>query len=349
MTQKVREMSGESIAWNGTTRTSATVREIFRRPLVDLGKKMGTELSGIYSPTYDPKEISLFMSSYYESRKGVQSQIERIDLTDYYYDLISEALCKTGYIAGMKKRQIVLELGCGFGSATIQLLKLFPSSIIIASELSIAMLRALKVNLEKLKVGHRCLLLQLNAQDLDFYSESVDLLVGAAILHHLFDPALVIQQCARILKPGGLAIFFEPFENGTSILGIIYRSILMDKRSKSLKRKEVTYLRNCISTWQKMKKPDKSDPFFSGIDDKWIFTRQYFTDLMEQYEFNKCIIYPLEKSNRPFEKQIRTHIEGNNMTSLPDWIWDIVDEYENFFSDQLKMDFLTEGCIIFQK
>ena len=46
-----------------------------------------------------------------------------------------------------------------------------------------------------------------------------DLAVGAAILHHILDPAKVLASCHRALKPGGWAIFFEPFEAGNTIVG----------------------------------------------------------------------------------------------------------------------------------
>jgi ubiquinone/menaquinone biosynthesis C-methylase UbiE len=323
------------------------VTSLFRRQLINLGDQNKFNLEGIYSPIYDQKEVELFMSSYYETEEGVQSQVKKIDLTDYYFDLISEAIQKVNEIP--LSPACILELGCGFGNATIPLLKLFPQADVIASEFSLSMLQALKIILTGENLDRKCTYLQLNAEDLDFHDNSFDMIVGAAILHHLFEPNTVIEQSARILREGGIALFFEPFENGTGILGLIYKSIINDKRFKKLKRNEKLYFKNCVNTWQNMKNDDKDAPFFKGIDDKWLFTRDYFSEFADQYGFRKYIIYPVDKSNRPFENLISSHLNGNNMIKMPSWIWEIVDEFENFFSDRLKRDLLTEGCILLIK
>ena len=44
-----------------------------------------------------------------------------------------------------------------------------------------------------------------------FVPESFDLVTGAAILHHLIDPSRALVAAHRALKPGGFAMFFEPF------------------------------------------------------------------------------------------------------------------------------------------
>jgi len=50
--------------------------------------------------------------------------------------------------------------------------------------------------------------------------------MGGAILHHLLNPEKAIKGAYRALKKGGYAIFFEPFENGNSILELAYSEIL---------------------------------------------------------------------------------------------------------------------------
>jgi ubiquinone/menaquinone biosynthesis C-methylase UbiE len=330
-------------------RESMWWEKLSERHLVDLGKNGARRLSGIYSPIYDQGEIDRFMSDYYGSTQGAQSQVEKFDLTDYYLGLLSEAFEKINFPKEEDSQPIILELGCGFGSATFPLLRLFPNAYLLASDLSVSMLTALKDKLDRENVSERCVLLQLNAEDLDFRADSFDIIVGAALLHHLFHPEKVLEKCAKILKPGGYAIFFEPFENGHSILGLIYKKILHDIRAIFLGLRKWKYFRNSIRTWQSMKIKDKKDSFFKGKDDKWIFTKHYFNTLAEEYDFRQTIIYSLEKSNRPFENLAKTHFEGNNIGNLPGWIWDTIKEYEAFFSDDLKKDLLTEGCVIFRK
>jgi len=63
-------------------------------------------IQGIYSPLYDQKEISRFMTDYYESKKGAQSQAQSFDLTNYYYGLINEALKKANFSRKTQKLNI---------------------------------------------------------------------------------------------------------------------------------------------------------------------------------------------------------------------------------------------------
>jgi ubiquinone/menaquinone biosynthesis C-methylase UbiE len=49
------------------------------------------------------------------------------------------------------------------------------------------------------------------AEELDYPSDSFDVIVGIDILHHV-DIARAIPECARVLKKGGIAIFHEPVQ-----------------------------------------------------------------------------------------------------------------------------------------
>jgi len=336
------KLSQDSLYW---------IQEIYRHPLTDLGKSGNTALDGIYSPTYSKEEIDRFMSDYYASDEGARRQREKfgLDMVPYYHANILEAVTRANY--DLNKPSIILELGCGFGSATIPILRLFPNARLIASELSIPMLSILNEIVLKQDVKKNYVLMQLNAEELDFIPNSLDMVIGAAILHHLFTPEKVIEQCYKVLKPGGIAIFFEPFEAGFAILSLIYKSILKENKFRlwnRLNTLQSNYLKTCINMWGQMKNLDKTNPFFVGIDDKWMFTRQYFGQLVDKYDFKKCAIYPINKTEKPFSNLVKVHSLGNNVT-LPDWVWSIVDEYEDNFSIDLKEDLLTEGTVILIK
>lgn len=55
-----------------------------------------------------------------------------------------------------------------------------------------------------------------SARSLPIPDESVDVVVGIAVLHHL-DLNLAIQEVHRVLKPGGRAIFQEPVRDSRLI------------------------------------------------------------------------------------------------------------------------------------
>ena len=123
----------------------------------------------------------------------------------------------------------------------IPLLEMYPNSIVIANDLSIELLYLLKKNAFKLDIDNNLVLLQLNAEELNFKDNSFDLIMGSGVLHHLFALEKTLKQYLKILKTGGHAVFYEPFENGNSIMGCIYRNILNDSRKDSLPTDSVDF------------------------------------------------------------------------------------------------------------
>ncbi len=55
-----------------------------------------------------------------------------------------------------------------------------------------------------------------SAHDMPFPDNSIDIVFGIAILHHL-DLGLVSREVLRVLKPGGRAIFQEPVRNSPTL------------------------------------------------------------------------------------------------------------------------------------
>ena len=56
-----------------------------------------------------------------------------------------------------------------------------------------------------------------NAEDMRFGDATFDLIIGSSILHHFDNFEGFLTDCRRILKPGGVAIFGEPFSIGYGI------------------------------------------------------------------------------------------------------------------------------------
>lgn len=322
--------------------------DLFRKPLTDLGQILGPESGGIYSPLYEEGDIQRFMTPHYSTIESAREQARTIDMHGFYRDGITEALRRIGFDGSPADPLMILEIGAGFGSATLPTLGLFPNACVYATELSLPMLTVLKERLESCGKAGRCVLLQLNAEALDFVPASFDLVVGGAILHHLFDPGKAIGECAALLKPGGVAVFFEPFENGMSVVKLIYKMALRSPRSWLLSGKTRAYMRNAVDYWQKMTGTDKQSAF-DGADDKWLFPRQYLLDHARENGFADCLIYPVDKSARPFESLIKTHLRGNGISEPPKWFWNIVDDFEDSFSFETKQDLLTEGVLVLKK
>ena len=122
---------------------------------------------------------------------------------EYQYHLL-------GDVAGLR----VLELGCGSGrNAVMTALKgaCVTGIDISKSLLDLAISRAAANN-----VSTTAHFVEGSAHRLPFGDASFDLVFGVAILHHL-DLTLAATEIARVVKPGGRAVFSEPFRNSTLI------------------------------------------------------------------------------------------------------------------------------------
>jgi len=326
---------------------SPSWRDWFERPLIDLGTLGGKALQGVYSPNYDEASVRRYVHEQF--REHAQTYAANYTDSEYFTWMLNIALTKIGWRERQAAGRSILDIGSGAGNSVVPLLKLCPDAQVVASDLSVELLVLLKQVVDRQGFRQRCGLLQLNAEELDFRPECFDLVVGAAILHHLILPERTVQGCARILKPGGHAMFFEPFEAGNAILSLIYRDILRHSGLPALAPEVRSFVQLLANDNAIRRGRDKSAPIFSTIDDKWLFTRSYFEELAEKLGFSACEIYTLNPPEQQFERQMAVNLRlglGRDRAALPQWAWDIVQEYEEGFSIDLKRDLLIEAGVI---
>jgi 2-polyprenyl-3-methyl-5-hydroxy-6-metoxy-1,4-benzoquinol methylase len=105
--------------------------------------------------------------------------------------------------------QQLLDFGCGPGSYSVQCAHIgYEVSGFDISPGNVETARALA---SRYGVGDRTHFAVGAAEQLDYPSSYFDVIVGIDILHHV-DIRPAIQECRRVLKPGGVAIFKEPIE-----------------------------------------------------------------------------------------------------------------------------------------
>jgi SAM-dependent methyltransferase len=111
----------------------------------------------------------------------------------------------------------LLEYGCGAGSAAFDLaahgcdvlgIDISPAAIADAREVAAE------------RGATDATFMVMDAHRLDVPDASFDVVCGTAILHHL-DLAVALAEVARVLRPGGEAVFFEPL--GHNPLLALYR------------------------------------------------------------------------------------------------------------------------------
>jgi SAM-dependent methyltransferase len=110
------------------------------------------------------------------------------------------------HLGSLRGRRVV-ELATGSGDATLRLAG--RGATVIAVELSAGGLRALESRAVEAGLAPRLAPVNADAERLPIAPASVDLVYGENFLMHV-DPAAIGREVARVLKPGGRAVFLEP-------------------------------------------------------------------------------------------------------------------------------------------
>jgi ArsR family transcriptional regulator len=99
---------------------------------------------------------------------------------------------------------VVVDLGCGVGHATEAIAPFVKQ--VVAVDRSTAMLEAAKRRLS----GHSNVkFFEAEASEIPVADASADVIVLVLVLHFIEDIPAVLRECARVLKPGGRALFVD--------------------------------------------------------------------------------------------------------------------------------------------
>ena len=100
----------------------------------------------------------------------------------------------------------ILDLGCGMGLWTTELAS--HGARVVALDLSAASVATVRKRAERMQLEDRVGLVTASAHALPFADATFDMVTGHLILHHL-DAGIAGREIARVLKPGGRAVFTE--------------------------------------------------------------------------------------------------------------------------------------------
>ena len=121
----------------------------------------------------------------------------------------------------------VLDYGCGTGGTTVELLE--HGAQVTGFDVSATRLRdARHLIRERAGASADVTLIQSSAEDLPFPDGTFDAVLGKQILHHL-DLKIATPEIARVLRPGGRAVFLEPLIHNPMLEG--YRRLTPHLRS----------------------------------------------------------------------------------------------------------------------
>lgn len=103
-----------------------------------------------------------------------------------------------------------LEIGAGSGVMSAQLLAAFPALRMVATDYDPRMVHAARRTLRSF--GDRAVVQRADAAELPFADCRFDLVLSAAMLHHVPAWPDAVAQAVRVLRPGGRLIGYDPLD-----------------------------------------------------------------------------------------------------------------------------------------
>jgi ubiquinone/menaquinone biosynthesis C-methylase UbiE len=325
---------------------SFALQECFSEPLHDLGEAQ-SRLRGIFVPASERGVRAGGVTAQFLEDAGEYHR--RYDSMEGFRAVIARMLADHAAPAGMR----ILDVGSGSGNSVIPLLELYPEAFVVATDASPELLLILRDVLEARPACRgRYGLVCMDANNDRFRRGAFDLAVGAAILHHIVDPRRVLDACAGALRPGGAALFIEPFEPGHGVLRIAYRRILGEARRRGEGGAGFAMLERMVVDHETRLR-DKSDPVFDTLDDKWYFTRAFFEAAVAgDAQWEGCRVEPLGSSPTPLADhalgELRLALDAD-ASALPPWAWEILREHEGFFSRDGLRDLTFEAAVLLRR
>jgi ubiquinone/menaquinone biosynthesis C-methylase UbiE len=116
--------------------------------------------------------------------------------------LFVDDLLKAGEIAGD-----ILDLGTGTALIPVELCQRVEDCRVMASDASYHMLDLARYHLEIASLTDRIQLDKADAKQMPYADAMFDIVISNSIVHHIPEPAVVLQGAVRVTKPGGLLFF----------------------------------------------------------------------------------------------------------------------------------------------
>jgi SAM-dependent methyltransferase len=284
---------------------------------------------------------------------GAEDYFKKFKQYGYIYWVLAQAI--ENFENGLSG--VAVDFGSGFGNTVIPLLEHHPDLSVLATDISPDLLAICGREARERGFGERCLTVAMDAQRDYFHTGFADAAFGCAVLHHMIDPALVVRTALKTLKPGGKAVFIEPFESGNAILRVAYTLILNEASRRGDSGPQYDFLRamneDIRARTQRFLPAGHPLPGWEHLDDKWVFTRAYFERIAEQVGARSVRIDTLHSTQAPFTHQTRMALQnygGVDPDSLPPWAWEILRAFdEDFFSADQKQDLMIEAVVTFTR
>jgi SAM-dependent methyltransferase len=277
---------------------------------------------------------------------------QRYSAADHFETLFKQGLATTG--VAVAPLPLVLDLGSGSGvNSIVPCLRLFPGARLIATDLSAELLAILARYMRQGDAADRVVCMKMDAMSRHVTQGAFDLVTGASILHHLEQPEAGIAAAGRALKPGGHAVFFEPFD-GYGLIRLAYERILAEAglRDVTLDPRVEAALRGMIADIAARTRPDPASAAFKALDDKWLFSRERIAAAARQAGFTDVQFATHNDHQTLYHDVAAIQLRlatGLDTLDLPDWAMAILTSYDAALTPAVKRLLMLEGTIVLTK
>lgn len=215
-----------------------------------------------YSPSQD-KIISEYNTEYLSSKNRVKDLLKLWKI-DKNLPIVGKSF---------------LDVACGPGWLTAGLMqnRKIRNCKFHAFDVAVSGLEMLAEYSKSLNTSHQLELSVQNAEKMKFDDNSFDYIIGHSMLHHLPVYEVFLNDCFRILKPGGTALFGEPFALG---YGLLAASLKIAQNDLGVQNQEIDALYENIKF--RISKPRKR---LKKYVDKHLFFQSEITTLAYQIGF----------------------------------------------------------------
>lgn len=277
---------------------------------------------------------------------------QRYAASDHFEILFRQALAATGI--KVADAPLMLDLGSGSGvNSVVPCRRLFPGVRAIATDLSGELLEVLAAVMRVENATDEVVCVVMDAMQEHVAPERFDLVLGASILHHLERPWQGIQAAARALKPGGHAIFFEPFL-GWALVRLAFERILAEAelRSEALDPAVRDCLERMVRDIAARSAPETETPAFAAMDDKWLFSRTTIEHMAHEVGFSEVRFVPHNDHQTLFRDVATIQLRlttGRSDLMLPDWANAVLDGFDAALPGLAKRELMLEGTVVLTK
>jgi ubiquinone/menaquinone biosynthesis C-methylase UbiE len=272
----------------------------------------------------------------------------RYSASAHFEGLVDAAIAASGI--EIAQAPLVLDLGSGSGvNSVLPSFNLFPGARQVATDLSVELLAVLAREAEAAGLSERLVCVVMDAMQLRVRNRRFDLVTGASVLHHLERPSEAIEGAFNALKPGGHAIFLEPFD-GYGVVRLAYERILAEAalRGDPLPPGVSAHLSEMVADIAIRTRPDPLSPHFAHLDDKWLFARDVLEAEARANGFEIVRFVPHHDHETLYRDITYTQLRlaTGQDHALPGWAIDILDSFDAALPAAVKRLLMLEGSVV---